>query len=222
MSLLQPTKKKYKMGGLSVKKRIISLVLVAVMLLLATCTTSCSTGAPELDDVRDRIVYLIESSKEVNVIFFGKGLPIYEKESLLAEKKGIYYNDEYVTYNRVMENTDYITAKEIKERAEKVYSTEYLKGLYETSFQGVMTGSTSAYIRFFESTDWIYQNIDATDYDLSERIYDYSSMEMVLPSNNKYINITIDTYTLANRKVKTIQLTFVYERGNWYLDSPTY
>ena len=64
--------------------------------------------------------------------------------------------------------------------------------------------------------------MDATDYDLSERIYDYSGMEMVLPSNNEYINVTIDTYTLENPKVKTITLTFVYERGNWYLDSPTY
>ena len=204
------------------KKRILSLIMVIALLLIATCTTSCSTGAPELDDVRDRLVYLIESSKEINVIFFGKGLPVYEKDDLLATKKGIYYNDELVTYKRVMENTGYISEKEIKERAEKVYSTEYLAGLYETSFQGVMTGSTSAYIRFYESTDWIFQNVDATDYDFSERIYDYASMEMVLPSNNEYINVTVDTYTLENRNVKTITLTFVYERGNWYLDSPTY
>lgn len=204
------------------KKRILSLIMVIALLLIATCTTSCSTGAPELDDVRDRLVYLIESSKEINVIFFGKGLPVYEKDDLLVIKKGIYYNDELVTYKRVMENTVYISEKEIKERAEKVYSTEYLEGLYETSFRGVMTGSTSAYIRFYESTDWIFQNVDTTDYGFSERIYDYASMEMVLPSNNEYINVTVDTYTLENRNVKTITLTFVYERGNWYLDSPTY
>ena len=62
----------------------------------------------------------------------------------------------------------------------------------------------------------------ATDFELSERIYDYSSMKIVKPSNGEYVNITIDTYTLEDKTVKNISLTFVYERGDWYLDSPTY
>ena len=149
-------------------KKIISAIMIAVLLLVAISTTSCSSGAPELEDIRDRFIYLIEASKDFNVIFFGKGLPIYERESLIAEKKGIYYDDTMTNYNRVMENAGYVTVSDIKKSAEKIYSTEYLKGLYETSFEGVMTGNTSAYIRFYETTDWIFQNVYASDFELSE------------------------------------------------------
>ena len=121
-----------------------------------------------------------------------------------------------------METTRYKSTDEMKKCAEKVYSTDYLKAIYETAFDGYLTGSSSAYMRFYETSDWLYQSIYAPDYKLSERIYDYSSIRMFAPSSDEYINITIDTYTLANRKVKTISLSFVYERGNWYLDSPTY
>ena len=85
-----------------------------------------------------------------------------------------------------------------------------------------MTGGSSAYMRYLETSDWMYQSISATDFDLSERIFDYSSMEIVKPSNGEYMNVTIDSYSLRDKKVKTITLSFIYERGNWYLDSPTY
>ncbi len=204
------------------KKRIISLVLVIIVLIMSVSLMSCSGSGPKLEDVKERFIYLIENSKELNTIYFGKGLPIYEREGILAEQKGVYYNDTLTSYDRVMENSRYLSIDEIKERSEKIYSTEYLTALYETAFDGVMTGSSSAYLRFFESADWIFQNTYATDFDLSERIYDYSTMQIVTPSNNEYVNVTINSYTLKDRTVKTVSLTFVFERGNWYLDSPTY
>lgn len=204
------------------KKRILSPVLAILALFMAISLISCSGNAPKLDDVKERFIYLIENSKELNTIYFGKGLPIYEREGILAEQKGVYYNDTLTSYDRVMENSRYLSIDGIKERSEEIYSMEYLTALYETAFDGVMTGSSSVYLRFFESTDWIFQNTYATDFDLSERIYDYSTMQIVKPSNNEYVNITIDSYTLKDRKIKTVSLTFVYERGNWYLDSPTY
>ncbi len=204
------------------KKAIISAILVIAVILTAMCTVSCSGKAPELEDVKERFIYLIENSKEINTVYFGSGLPVYERDTLLSDKKGVYYNDTYTSHERVMELSRFLTVNEIKERSEEIYSTEYLEAMYETAFQGVMTGSSSAYMRFYESEDWLYQNLYATDFKLSERIYDYSSMKIVKPSNSEYINITIDTYTLEDKKVKNISLTFVYERGDWYLDSPTY
>ena len=204
------------------KKAIISAMLVIAVILTAMCTVSCSGKAPELEDVKERFIYLIENSKEINTVYFGSGLPVYERDTLLSDKKGVYYNDTYTSHERVMELSRFLTVNEIKERSEEIYSTEYLEAMYETAFRGVMTGSSSAYMRFYESEDWLYQNLYATDFKLSERIYDYSSMKIVKPSNSEYINITIDTYTLEDKKVKNISLTFVYERGDWYLDSPTY
>ena len=203
-------------------KRIIVICLIIITLLSTTSLISCSRRAPELEDVRERFIYLIENSKKVNMIFFGSGLPVYDREGVIATEKGIYYNDELPAYNRVMEMSSYLTVEEMKQLSNEIYSTEYMVALYETAFEGVMTGSTSAYLRFLETSNWIYQNRYATDYKLSDRIYDYSTMEIVKPSNGEYVNITIESYTLEDRTRKTVLLTFVYERGNWYLDSPTY
>ena len=203
-------------------KRIIVICLIIITLLSTTSLISCSRRAPELDDVRERFIYLIENSKKINMIYFGSGLPVYEREGVIATEKGIYYNDELPAYNRVMEISSYLTVDEMKQLSNEIYSTEYMADIYETAFDGVMTGSTSAYLRFLETSNWIYQNRYATDYNLSDRIYDYSTMEIVKPSNGEYVNITIESYTLEDRTRKTVLLTFVYERGNWYLDSPTY
>ncbi len=204
------------------KKRILSAVLIIMMLFVSLCIQSCAGNAPELDEVRDRFIWLIENSKEINVLFFGEGLPTYEREALLSDELGIYYDDVNTTYDKVMELTRYKSSDEMRSAAERVYSEAYLSAIYETAFEGYLTGSTSAYLRFYEESDWMYQNIYAPDYDLSERIYDYSSIELIKPSNGDYVNITIDTYTLADRNIRTISLSFAYERGNWYLDSPTY
>ncbi len=204
------------------KKIMIVAIMIFVIILTALSTASCSQSAPPLEDVKDRFVYLIEGSREINSLFFGKGLPIYDRESLLSEELGVYYNDTYTAYNRVMENSRYLSTDQMKEEAEKYYSKEYLDAIYETAFEGFMTGSSSAYIRFLETSDWLFQNREAVDFGLSERIYDYSTIRIVKPSSDKYINIEIESYTLENKKRETVSLAFVYERGNWYLDTPTY
>ena len=202
------------------KKGIISIALVLIIVVFGM--SSCQGNAPKIDEVRDRIVYLIEGSKEINILFFGSGLQTYKRDGLIENELGVYYDDEYTAYNKVMENTRFKGIDDMKKAAERVYSENYLDAIYETAFEGYMTGSSSAYMRFLETSDWMYQSISATDFDLSERIFDYSSMEIVKPSNGEYMNVTIDTYTLRDKRVKTITLSFIYERGNWYLDSPTY
>ncbi len=204
------------------KKRIAAAALAFLIVMIALSVSSCSGKAPELDDVRDRIVYLIEGSKEINVLLFGDGLPTYERDGILENELGIYYNDQYTSYNRVMENARYDGVDDMKAAAERIYSEEYLSAIYESAFDGFLTGSSSAYVRFLETEEWLFQNRGATSFTLTERIYDYSTIEIVKPSSDKYMNITIECYTLENKVRKTLSLSFVYERGNWYLDTPTY
>lgn len=198
--------------------------ILALIIALSTLFSLCSCQKmPELDsELKDRFIYLIEESKELNGIFFGAGLPVYYRDNELSDRLGVYFNDEIVGYNRVIEGTSYLTVDSIKQKAERVYSSDYLSALYETAFDGVMTGNTSAYLRFYDDGNWLYQNILATDFELAERIYDYSTMEIVKPSNNEYINIRIESYTLENDIREIVNLSFIYENGSWYLDSPTY
>lgn len=57
-------------------KRIFSLVLCA--LILIPCLASCSKP-PEYSEIEERFRELVEASGEINMIFFGEGLPTYER-----------------------------------------------------------------------------------------------------------------------------------------------
>ena len=66
---------------------LLAMLMVAAVVLSAV---SCS-AAPELEEVKDDFVKLIENSREVNRILFGEGLSVYGDMSYDAES-GIYYS----------------------------------------------------------------------------------------------------------------------------------
>ena len=197
-------------------------VCAGVLAIAIAVTAILLTRLPRLDEeMKDRFVYLIEESKDMNTVFFGAGLPVYYRENALSDRLGVYYNDEPITYNKVSEFSSYQYIDDIKKKAESIYTEKYLSALYETAFDGVMTGNSSAYLRFYEQEDTLYQSMLAKDFGVNERIYDYSTMKIVRPSNKTYVNIVIESYTLNDPTRVSINLSFNYERGNWYLDSPT-
>lgn len=198
------------------------LALILALILTLSVFTSCAGQAPEIDSVKERFVYLIEESKQLNTLFFGSGLPVYRRDEPLSDRKMVYFIDDIAGYNRIMDNSPYFSIDEIKQACENVYSTDYREDLYESAFDGVMTGETSAYVRFYDNGQWLCQNVNATDFKLSERIYDYSTMSVIEPYTEDYINVCIESYTLADPTRRTVYLSFIYENGNWYLDSPTY
>lgn len=205
------------------KKIFIGIISVLLVVSATVTLSSCSGKAPNIEDVNERFVYLIEESKELNVIFFGTGLPIYRRDGELSERQMVYYNDKVSGYNKVLlDNSEYLSIDDIKSAADKIFSDEYLSELYESAFDGIMVNDSNAYVRFYDNTEWLYQNINAGEFSLSERIYDYSTMEIVKPSNSKYVTVSIESYTLKDPKRRTVDLTFVYENGDWFLDSPTY
>ena len=204
------------------KRAEIRVLVLVLAVLLVLPLSACSGKAPALDGLKERFVYLIEESKELNVLFFGMGLPVYRRDHELSERKMVYFIDEARGYDRVMENTSYLSVDEMKAAAELVFSKDYLSELYESAFDGIILGDADAYMRFYDNGEWLYQNSNATDFGLSERIYDYSTMEIVDPSAEDYVNVSIESYSLSDLTVRTVYLSFIYENGNWYLDSPTY
>lgn len=201
--------------------RIVSVLLLISILILSF--TSCSKEEPpSLEDVKDRFVYLIEESKELNILFFGAGLPVYKRDDVISDRRQIYFKDDVYGYDLITEYSKYRSMEQIKNDAEKVFSSEYLTAIYESAIDGVMVGEDSAYIRFYDNGDSLYQNTYATDFNINERIYDYSTMKIIEPSSSSYVNVSIDTYSIEDGVYTTVSLSFAYENGNWYLDSPTY
>ena len=53
-----------------------ALTFLLLCLILVTSLPSCGSKAPELEEVYDRLVELIDQSVEVNVLLFGAGVPV--------------------------------------------------------------------------------------------------------------------------------------------------
>lgn len=200
--------------------------LIAAVVLSTLCFASCSASdPPPVEEIYDRLVYLIENSAEVNTVFFGEGLPVYRRGSDEAELLRIYYmSSDEVLEEVKLQYCEYLTLEEVKAKAELVYGEEYRESLYETVFTGYAISESSGSIlpaRYSEDEKGIYQNSEVTPLVSGVRNYDYASMKIV-SGNKKYIRVEIESYTDAAPDERVVsKLSFVYERGNWYLNSPS-
>jgi hypothetical protein len=206
-------------------KKIFSILTVIAMLLTFS---SCSRSQPpELESVKPRIIELIEASYEINEIIFGNGLPVYKRGSEIAEEKHMYDNDdEFEKYDFVSEKSPYLSILQIKSAAEAVYSEAYITPLYDVLFVGVSTGNIEnmLYARFLETDTWFFQYTDIESVLPGKRIYDYSTMKLVKPSNASYINVEMTSWLEGeeDEKIKVRISLILQDDGKWYLDSPTY
>lgn len=206
--------------------RAISFLLVTVLIL----AFSACGAAPELSEVKDTFVELIESSYEINDIFFGKGLAVYERGGDFAAKYYIYENlsENYDFYEIVQSESGYLTADSIKEAASKVYSADYLEGIYTMAFDGYSDGESVTTARYLEADGYFlrYTYGEKDPFDILEgkqRHYLFDTMRIVRPSSADYVNVEIESYLLGNEdEILTVTLCFTLEKGEWRLDSPTY
>ena len=194
------------------------LLLLCTVLMLTACGS-----APQADEFRPIAESLIEASHEINTIFFGEGLPVIERDSDFARENHVYYMDEGGNYDYVTEDCPYQTVEQIKMAAEQVYGQAYLASIYETMFIGVADEHAGMlYARYLDTDEGLKKSNLHESMIEKKRIYDYDSMEIVKPSNNRYVNAEFDTHLEGESEITRVRLTFVYEEEGWRLDSPTY
>ena len=212
------------------KVRHVAAMLCLCLLLGGLPFLSGCSSAPPLEEMTDRVIYLIEHSYEANVFLFGEGLPVYVRGSELAEARYVYQNETnaaYATYDTAMPTAGYLTVDDMKRCAQNVYSLRYLAALYETAFEGLVYewGEDSQVVapaRYTEKDGGLQQERDHQPLVTGRRIYDYATMTYVGRQNATQVKIRMDTYKAGEETVLPVTLTFVYEDGNWYLNSPTY
>lgn len=205
------------------KKGLIWMVVMAVVVLPMF---SCSRYGPppEMEEVYDRLVEVIEESHEVNVLLFGAGLPTYARGDAEDDLTHRYYNFSDSTREYVTPYAKFATITDMREAIARVYGSEYRESLMESLFTGYAdTGvSVSLPARYSEDEKAMYQNKNITPLVTGTRVYDYAGMRMLKGSNQRYIKVEIRSYTedCPEEWVK-VTLSFVYENGNWYLNSPS-
>ena len=66
-------------------KKLIAASLAIVILVVSGVLLFQHNNAPKIEDVYDRMVYLIEASQEVNALIYGCGVPVWEDDSEYVE-----------------------------------------------------------------------------------------------------------------------------------------
>lgn len=209
-------------------KRIISILTVLIFCLGVICNAaSCSQKGypPALEDVYDRLVTVIEASHEINVLLFGAGLPVYPRgtdEDMLIHRyfgvtdNGMEFITPYAKFKSIIEMEIAISA---------VYSVEYRESLFDTLFTGYADTGMSVVMpaRFHEDEKYIYQNKYVNTLIDGVRVYDYAGMEIIEEdSYSTYIRVSIPSYSESHPdEWVNVRLSFVFENGDWYLDSPS-
>ena len=205
-------------------KRILLILLVVIIVLMASCCDAPRDPAPEIDEVYDRLVQVIEASHEVNVLLFGAGLPVYPRGDAEDELVHRYYGVADNGLEYVTPYAKYVSVMDMKSAISAVYSVEYRQSLYESLFTGYADGELSVVMpaRFSEDDRYLYQNKHVEPLVKGVRVYDYATMEIMKGSTASHIRVSVSSYSESYPDVwKTVYLSFVYENGDWYLDSPS-
>ncbi len=204
---------------------LLTLCLLSSCMMLASCSR-----APSEEEIYDRVVELIEGSHALNTVFYGAGLPVYAADSVYADFTHMYYGFQYTkSYEIVTEEAAFLSEEEIKQAAERIYSRGYLQEvIYPAVFDGYaiddgMGDATVSPARYLTDGEYFCRSVHDTDYLTGMRIYDYSTLKVIRPSNAEACTISLDSWLESDpAAVLEVNLRLALgEDGQWYLDSFT-
>lgn len=205
----------------------ILLIAVGVVLPLAGCG-GCSSRAPALEEVYDRVVELVEKSYRLNTVFYGAGLPVYDKSSPVYAEFYANNTSAYVReYSVVDPRCGFFSVESLKEAAAEVWSPDLLEEqVYPAAFDGLMavigTASATAPARFQEDSENLYCLDTAKEEARVALIFDYATMKIVKPSNATRVLLTMDAWEENKPEARfSFRLTIVNVDGVWLLDKLT-
>lgn len=209
-------------------KKVIAGVLALVVLAVSGVLVFQYTAAPEIEDIYDRMVYLIETSQDVNALIYGCGVPVWEDDSEFVDFEHIYYGSENTAeaYEIVMPNAKYLSIQQMKEDLEMIYSKAYLEEVvYNAIFDGYAisdnAGSSAVSVaRYYEEDVYLWQSKDYKTHFTGIRVYDYSTMQVRSLGKTDRCVVTINTWLEDSPdQVENIRILIALQDGEWYLDN---
>lgn len=209
-------------------KKVIAGALAVVVLAVSCVLLFQCNAAPEIEDIYDRMVYLLESSQDVNALIFGCGLPVWKDDSEYVEFEHIYHNLPTArNYEIVMPNAKYHSVDQIKEAIQEIYSQQYIDDVLNGAiFDGFAVsdsvgGSIVGVARYYEEGMYLWQSKDfrVTPYE-GMRIYDYSTMQVRSLGKTDRCVVTVDSWLEDTPdQVENIEILITLQNGQWYLDN---
>ena len=132
-------------------------------------------------------------------------------------------------YDYVKLDSGYQSISDLKETIESAYSLDYTNSIYPMLFDGMVSGNAVLPARYTETTasNGAMMLAQSNTYDpmkVERRVYLFETAKInVLSSSKNLVRISVDTYLpSAPDKIVTREITLVYQRGNWFLNNPTF
>lgn len=210
-------------------KKTLSALSIAV-LLISVLLPSCSGEKHTADEIREIAEPLIEKSAELNVIYFGEGLPL----TVDAAEAEAFYSSfdtdvESISYHPVDKSCGYESIDDIKNATLEVFTEDYSDYLFTLAFTGISDTvndgvgdktETSSYARYLEQSGMLTARIDLASEALTlGRVYHMDELEIVREKDD-YVLVSIPTE--LDGKECDVELKLVLTDDGWRLDTPTY
>lgn len=211
-------------------KKITSLILSAAFIALSCALVSCGGEKHTVEEMREIVIPLIEKSEELNVIYFGEGLPLTVDPEDAERFYSAFDSDiESISYHPVDKSCGYTSIDEIKSATLEVFTESYSEYLFTLAFTGISDTvndgvgdkrETSAYARYLEQSGVLTARIDLADEAMTlGRVYDTDELEIVREKDN-YVLVSIPTE--LNGREYDVELKLIETADGWRLDTPTY
>lgn len=211
------------------KKRIFAAILTS--LLVAFSAVSCGAPRYSEDEIRGALEELLPKSHELNVIYFGEGLPLSNDNALVEEFYGMFESDiEAINYHPVDPACGYANETEIREATLEVFTADYAEYLFERAFSGISAvfnedgeeayTKTAIYAMYLEQDGLLTARINLADEAIPlGREYDLGGMKIVDADEN---TVVVEIPTTMDGRALDVELRLVKTDAGWRLDSPTY
>lgn len=210
----------------------ISIKLKSAIIPALAAVLLCSCGSnTSPDEMRQVLGELLPKAEEMNVIYFGEGLPMTEEADVLKEFYDSFdYDVESVNYQPVDPSCGYENETQLREATLEVFTEGYSEYLFELAFSGISAvyaegteteyKMTSSYATYLEQNGILTARIDLADEAIQlGRTYDLAGLEIVLEKEN-YVVVSVPSE--MNGKQLDVELKIVKTEAGWRLDSPTY
>ena len=171
---------------------------LTVCIFICFLLSSCNARKITLNEVKDVVPPLVEESKVLNEIYFGKGFKPDGEISNVRETGGYFY---CVTSEYGLNSIN-----EIKEATEKIFSLEYAKSIYEYAFEGIYFANMVASPRFSENEMGLMQSVNSDTRYLPKRTFDYDSMKITKEGRDR---VTVSIPTTADGKKEVLNIAVV-------------
>jgi hypothetical protein len=210
-------------------------LIVAALLLIAFVVWIIVKSASKDDEVKNReydkaeveaaASVLIEDSKLLNYIYWGKGIPYVDDKSLSS---GSYYPADENYLNTI----GIKTINDLKALTEKTYSKGMCEWIYSTVLSSVHSDTSVAGLSRYEQVysgknndvpEYIRVYTEANYWLVDEVEYHPSVEALRSEGETVYVLILVSVTSPEGKVMNTnLEIGLVEEEDGWRLDSPTY